>query len=77
MNTNSTTTAQQAERLYDQQLRRQLEISHPNAFIAIEPDSGDYFLGRTLSEAVGAARQQHPDRLVHAMRIGHPAAVDF
>lgn len=66
-----------AERLYEQELQGQLEQSHADEFIAIEPISGDYFLGRTLSEAKGAAYDAHPDRLSHAMRIGHKAALHF
>jgi hypothetical protein len=30
-----------------------------------------------LSEAIGAARRSYPDRLAHAMRVGHKAAVHF
>ncbi len=55
--------AQRAELIYEQQLRDPLEKSHQDEFIAIEPISGDYFLGRTLSEAIGAARTAHPNRL--------------
>jgi hypothetical protein len=68
---------QDAERLYQEKLRPELEASHPDEFVAIEPRSGDYFLGRTLSDALGAARDAHPDRLSHAMRVGHPAALHF
>ena len=46
-------------------------------FVAIEPESGDYFLGKTHSEAMKAARRAHPDRLCHAMRVGHKAALHF
>jgi hypothetical protein len=66
-----------AEQLYEEKLRAELEASHPDEFVAIEPRSGDYFLGRTLSDALGAARDAHPDRLSHAMRVGHPAALHF
>lgn len=66
-----------AEQLYDEKLRVQLEAAHPNKFVAIEPVSGDFFLGRTLSEALGAARDAHPDRLSHAIRVGHKAALHF
>jgi hypothetical protein len=48
-----------------------------NAFVAIEPVSGDYFLGCTLSEAIGASRSKYPDRLAHALRVGHKAAIHF
>ena len=66
-----------AENLYAGKLRFEFEANHQNEFVAVEPDSGDYFLGKTLSEALGAARDAHPDRLSHAMRIGHQAALHF
>lgn len=66
-----------AERLYEERLREQLESEHRDEFVAIEPISGDYFLGKSLSEAIGAARDAHPDRLAHAMRVGHKTAVHF
>lgn len=69
--------AREAERIYEQRLRDQIERSHRDEFVAIEPLSGDYFLGRTLSEAIGAARKAHPDRLSHAIRVGHKPALHF
>ena len=66
-----------AEEIYATRLRTILEPDHVDEFVAIEPDSGDYFLGKTLSEAIGAARQSYPDRLAHAMRVGHKAALHF
>jgi hypothetical protein len=75
MSTESTNVSAQAQRLYDERLRADLERLHPHAFVAIEPVSGDYYLGQTLSEAIGAARKAHPDRLAHAIRVGHKSAV--
>jgi len=69
--------AKQAEQYYDRVLRARLEPEHRNEFVAVEPISGDYFLGQTLSEAIGAARDAYPDRLSHALRIGHKAALHF
>jgi hypothetical protein len=69
--------AQRSEQLYEQRLRAQLEPTHRGTFVTIEPTSEDYFLGRTLSEAVQAARRAHPDRLTYTLRIGFPTAVDF
>ena len=66
-----------AEQLYEEKLRAQLEDAYPDEFVAVEPLSGDFFLGKTLSEALGAARDAHPDRLSHAMRVGHKAALHF
>ncbi len=66
-----------AEEVYTTRLRAVLEPEHIDEFVAIEPESGDYFLGKTLSEAIGAARLSYPDRLAHAMRVGHKAALHF
>jgi hypothetical protein len=66
-----------AEELYATQLRSILEPDHVDEFLVIEPESGDYFLGSTLNEAAQAARQAHPGRLTHAMRVGHQAALHF
>lgn len=64
-----------AEELYATQLRAILEPAHMGEFVAIEPDSGDYFLGKTLGDATRLARQLCPNRLTHAMRVGHRAAL--
>jgi hypothetical protein len=69
--------ARRAEAIYESRLKDELERSHGDAFVAIEPDSGEYFLGRTLSEAIGSARRAHPDRLAHALRVGHKAGVQL
>ena len=66
-----------AKRIYEERLRETLERSHRDQFVAIEPISGDYFLGQTLSEAIGASRTKYPDRLAHSLRVGHPTAVHF
>jgi hypothetical protein len=65
--------ARRGTQLYEQRLRAQLEPTHRGEFIAIEPDSGDYYLGKTDSEVVAAARKAHPDRLPLVLRIGEPA----
>jgi len=64
-----------AESIYISRLRAILEPTHIDQFVAIEPDSGDYFLGKTLNEATRAARVTYPDRLTHAMRVGHTVAL--
>jgi hypothetical protein len=69
--------ARRAKLLYEQKLRQQLEATNKDDFVAIEPESGDHFLGKTLSEAIQASRAAHPDRLAFGIRIGHVAAVDI
>ena len=63
------------QEIYDRDLRSQLEATNLHDFVAIEPESGEYFLGSTLSEAIEFARAVHPDRLCFAIRVGHRATV--
>ena len=62
-----------AKQLYEQH-RDRLEAEHKGEFVAIEPDSGDYFVAATFDDAVKAARDAHSDRVTHTIRIGHAAA---
>lgn len=71
----TTDVVERASRLYEEKLRTTLERTNWNDFVAIEPDSGAYYFGKTLSEAVQAARAANPDRLVYAIRVGQNAAV--
>jgi len=38
--------------------------------IAIEPESGDYFVGNDTMQALETARQKHPNKQFYFMRIG-------
>jgi hypothetical protein len=51
----------------------ELEPEHKGDIVAIEVDSGNYFLGRTVVEAGKRARKQHPDKVFYFARIGFPA----
>ncbi len=69
--------ARKAQVIYEERLRAKLEASNLHDFVAIEPDSGDYFLGKTLSEAIQAARAAYPERLSLALRVGHGSAIEM
>ena len=69
--------AERARKIFESELRAKLEKSSMGMYVAIEPVSGEYFLGETLSVAIGAARTKFPDRLVHALRVGRRAAIEF
>lgn len=64
-----------AKRLYAERLQPVLEAEHPDRFVAIEPESGDYFVADSLDGAIRASREKYPDRLSHVMRVGHKAAI--
>ena len=66
---------ERAKRIYAEQLQAVLEAQHRDRFVAIEPESGEYFLADTFDEAVKSARAKYPSRLSHTLRIGHRAAL--
>src|SRR5262245_63743511 len=66
--------ARRAEAIYEQRLRALLEPAHRGMFVAIEPDSGDHFLGKSVIEAMTAAEQAHPGRKTYVLRVGYRAA---
>ena len=63
-----------AKQIYAGQLQADLEARYRDRFVAIEPESGEYFLGDTFDEAVKSARKKYPTRLSHTIKIGHGAA---
>ena len=71
----SKAVAASARRIYESQLRAELEREHSGRYACIEPVSGRFFLGDTFDEAVNAAIDAFPTRLTHTLRIGHPAAL--
>ena len=74
VSTDTKRVIERAKRIYVERLQADLEAQHRGRFVAIEPESGEYFLGETFDEAVKSAREKHPGRLSHTIRIGHPAA---
>ncbi len=69
--------ARRAEIIYADRLRSDLERDHRNEFVAIEPDSGDYYLGKTPTEAIGQSRAAHPGCLSFIIRVGHTHAIQL
>jgi hypothetical protein len=67
--------ATEARRIYNQQLKGTLEACCRGQFVAIEIDSGDYFLGGTPLEAIKSGKAKHPGKAFHVMKVGYKAAV--
>jgi hypothetical protein len=59
---------------YSQTLASILEPSHEGEFVAIEPDSGNYFLGSTASAALITAHFAMPNNLFYLTRVGRETA---
>lgn len=62
---------EQGQRIYDEQLKHRLEPEQNGCYVAIEPDSGRYFLGDTGTEALVTAHAEMPDARFYLKRIGH------
>jgi hypothetical protein len=50
------------------------ELEGQTGVVAIEPESGDYFVGATLGKANAAAFAKYPDRWVYFVRVKDPQA---
>ena len=66
--------SESGQRLYDERLRGILEPEHTGEFVAIEPDTEQYFLGSTGLAALRAGREALPGKLFYLLRVGSDAA---
>jgi hypothetical protein len=69
--------SEQGKRIYQERLQSLLEPEQVGRFVAIEPESGRYFLADSRSEAMIAARQAMPGYLFFLARVGYPAAASL
>ena len=61
------------EEIYQQRLKDRLEPTHYGQIVAIEVESGDYFIGKSVTEAAKKARAKHPQKFFYFVKIGFPA----
>ena len=71
------TLALKGREIYNKSLKQVLEPKSKGKFVAIEVESGDYFLGSTITEAVNKGKHKHPTKLFYVMRVGCRAAVSI
>lgn len=64
---------EQGEEIYQKQLKDKLEPDYRGQIVAIEVDSGDYFLGRNVIEATDKAKAKHPDKYFYVVKVGFRA----
>lgn len=62
---------EKANHLYETQLREKIEKDHKGEIVAIEIDSGDFFLGRNEIEAYEKGIKKYPDRTFVYKRVGY------
>jgi hypothetical protein len=66
--------ASRGERIYEEQIRPQVEPEHLHKFVAIDIETGDYEVDRDDYAATPRLRTRRPDAQIWMMRAGHPTA---
>ncbi len=64
------------DRIYEK-IKPLLEPEYEGKIVAIEVESGDYFLGETVIRAGQKAKEKHPDKVFYFVRIGYPVVHVF
>lgn len=72
--TRSSSLVEDGQAFYESHLRAALEPSHSGEFVAIEPSAARYFLGRTATAALVAARDAMPESQFFLTRVGRNTA---
>ncbi|PJE69142.1 hypothetical protein COU96_01285 [Candidatus Shapirobacteria bacterium CG10_big_fil_rev_8_21_14_0_10_38_14] len=63
---------QKGQKFYEEKLKNKLEKKFAGKFVAIEINSGEYFIGNTLEKALEKARRKFPYEVFHSVKIGSP-----
>jgi hypothetical protein len=58
------------ERIYRQKYKKRLEKTAKGKVIAIEVESGDAFVGDSVSDAAMKALEEYPDQIFYFIRVG-------
>ena len=62
------------KKFYGEKLKAILEPQENGKFIAIEPETEQYFLAGTALEAIKKGNSNFPDKILFLARVGFPAA---
>lgn len=68
--------SEEGKKIY-QELKDNLEMKHKGEYLAIEVETGDYFIGRTIEEAGKKAREKYPNKIFHLIKIGYPGVFNL
>jgi hypothetical protein len=66
-----------AKKAYEERWKAKLEDEHWGEIIAVEPESGDYVLGRTFREVDVARQAKFGTKMVYTFRVGGGGAVSI
>lgn len=63
---------EKARKIYEEKYKDKLEPEEKGRIVAIEVESGDMFLGDSVTEVAMVARKKYPDKFFYFIRIGYP-----
>lgn len=69
--------AEKGKRIYDEIEKECLKPEQKGMYVAIEVESGDYFIAEEITEAVAKAREKYPKGEFYIAKIGYPATASF
>ena len=58
-----------------EKIRDTMEKNHKDEFVAIEPNTEEYFLGADQAEAINKAKKNHPNKIFYLIKVGHPTVI--
>lgn len=61
--------ARKAKAIYET-IRDDMEANYKGKIVAIDPETGDYFIGNSGIEAGDKAREKYPDKRFFLIRVG-------
>jgi hypothetical protein len=64
---------QRCKPIFDK-VKSELIETHYNWYVAVEPDSGEYFIDKDLEVTSQKCREKFPDKIHHAFRINESGA---
>ena len=62
------------KKFYEEHLKPILEPQENGKFVAIEPESQEYFIGTTAIEALKKGNTSFPEKILFLARVGFPTA---
>ena len=64
--------SQKGEEIYQKKIKK-ITKKQTGKIVAIEVESGDYFIADTVLQAGMAGRKKYPDKQFYFVRVGYPA----
>ncbi len=66
--------ARRGREIYEQKLRREVELEHEGRFLVVDIESGEYEVADNALAASRRLRERKPDAVLYLMRVGREAA---